>query len=332
MELELPVESGYRDLQRRPIVGSEPGERQADGLHLKLTPTTLTNGNRSTISADVALTAKADGQPVHLGYGKYLVSAQTAGSFGQLQNQNATIFGAFTYENLHGVGKFNGNKITGLPHSLLKHLKPGFIVTSVNYMGQPLVPTKGNPQGATHSTKIERIEGDTVVMDKGSINNPGNFPHSVYFYDNTLKNGHRELDEVEVVYNTINPGDKDTNAQFTLQPYQDLRANVHRITSNDTGQITLVMNWKGANEPVTFKEYYGTYTFANLPSEPNNHWTTGDGSIGQPNQNPFIPNDGQQAFHLNLWWGSWTGTPPATQQEVTVTNFQYEKDTGGARH
>ncbi len=146
-----------------------------------------------------------------------------------------------------------------------------------------------------------------------------------------LKNGHRELDEVEVVYNTINPGDQDTDAQFTLQPYQDLKANVHRITSKDTGQIALVMNWKGPNQPVTFKEYYGQYTFANLPSSPDNHWTTGNGQNGQPNQNPFIPDDGQQEFHLNLWWGSWTGTPPATQQEVTVTNFQHQKQSQALR-
>lgn len=303
---------------------SQNAQVVSNGLQLTLTPTTV-NGNPTTISADVELVKKADGQPFHPGYGKYLVSAQTPGSFSQLQNNNGPIFGAFTYENLNGVGYFSGDKITGLPASLVKELKPGFIVTSVNYLGQPLVPMQGNPSGSTAVTKIKRIESNgTVVLDNSSINNPGNYPHTVYFTDNTLKNGHRELDMVEVVYNTLDSGDKTTDAQFTLQPYGDLAANVHRITTQDNGQITLVMDWKGPKEPVKFEEYDGTYNLSDLPKAPSIEWTTGNGKNGTPDQNPFIPDNGHQTFHLNLWWASWTGVTPTTPQQVTVTNFQYK--------
>jgi hypothetical protein len=308
----------YQDGQ---LWSSNNAQVTANGLQLTLTPTIL-DGKPTTISADVELVQKADGEPFHPGYGKYLVSAETPGTFAQLKNSNGPIFGAFTYENLMGVGQFNGNRITGLPQSLINHLHPGFQVTSVNYLGQPLVPTKVN--GVGENTKIERIEGNTVVMNKSSINNPGNYPHTVYFLDNRLKNGHRELDMVENVYNTLDPNDKTTNAQFTLQPYQELNGNVHRFTSNDNGQMTLVMDWKGANEPVKFEEFNGTYNFSDLPATPNVKWTTGNGQNGTPNQNPFIPDNGQQTFHLNLWWAWWTGTTPTTPQTVTVTNFEYK--------
>ena len=84
------------------------------------------------------------------------------------------------------------------------------------------------------------------------------------------------------------------------------------------------MKWPGANQPVTFSQYDGAYTLATLPANASNTWTTSAA------QNPFIPASGCQQFHLNLWMGDFTDAsggynpPPASPQEVVVTNFQYQ--------
>ncbi len=283
------------------------------GLQLKLTPTTLDNGTKSTTSADLELVGKVgDSKPFHPGYGQYLVSA--TGNFNQLASTNG-LFGAFTYENLSGIGYFDGNKITRLPNSVIKDLKPGYAVSSTNYLGNSLLPD---------DTKIDRIASGIVHLDKSSINNPGNYPHSIYFTDNRLKNAHRELDTIEVVRDPNTPG---TNAQFTLQPWNALPGppypNVNRFSVGDTTQITVWMDWKGPNKPVTFKEYNGLYNMSDLPATPSYEWKTGD-KDHPPDQDPFIPDDGLQTYHLILWYAHWLGAAPTTTQTVTVANFQYK--------
>lgn len=117
------------------------------------------------------------------------------------------------------------------------------------------------------------------------------------------------------------------NAQFTLQNYRGLPGfeNIRRYTINPVTQITLVMQWNGANQPVTFKQYDGAFTLATLPTTPpDNQWTT------SPNQNPFIPDNGCQKFHLNFWMGNFAqaangiNPAPAAPQEIVITNFQYQ--------
>ena len=135
------------------------------------------------------------------------------------------------------------------------------------------------------------------------------------------------------------------NAQFTLQPWDksDTTAswtNLNRYTINaDAQTITLVMTWPGANQPVTFDEYDGTFTFeGGLPAQPNNTFK----SVAA--QNMFIPATNCERFHLNLWMGFFANPaakairecqergvncppnpPPSTlPQEVVVTNFEFK--------
>jgi hypothetical protein len=150
----------------------------------------------------------------------------------------------------------------------------------------------------------------------GDVNNPG-----------------RELDLAEVSRWGHAPGTPcrisppalcPGNSQFTVQNWDAQPDNLHRYTINDgVDTITLVMKWPGANQPVTFSQYDGAYTLDTLPATPANTWTT------SADQNRFIPADGCQQFHLNLWMGDFTDAangynpPPAGPQEVVVTNFQY---------
>ncbi len=117
------------------------------------------------------------------------------------------------------------------------------------------------------------------------------------------------------------------NAQFTLQKYASLPdyQNIRRYTiSASANQITLVMVWSGANQPVTFKQYNGSFTLATLPSTPDNQWTTSG------NQNQFIPDSNCQKFHLNFWMGNFSkavngiNPPPSSPQEILITNFQFQ--------
>jgi len=114
------------------------------------------------------------------------------------------------------------------------------------------------------------------------------------------------------------------NAQFTVQKWDANPKNLHRYTIAPGVQtVTLVMQWTGANQPVTFSQYAGAYTLDTLPATPAYTWTT------TPEQNPFIPASGCQQFHLNLWMGDFTDAsggynpPPSAVQEVVVSNFQY---------
>jgi hypothetical protein len=106
-----------------------------------------------------------------------------------------------------------------------------------------------------------------------------------------------------------------TNAQFTLQPWQP-QGNVHRITLQDQGDITIVMNWPDEATPVTYSIYYGIYDFNSLPTTPDFTWTTSS------NQNTYIPNEGYQTIHFNLWRQP-QSVIPSGDQEVIIKKFQH---------
>lgn len=134
--------------------------------------------------------------------------------------------------------------------------------------------------------------------------------------DGTQVNAHHELDMVEISrWGKLS--DK-TNAQFTLQPWEANNRNVHRITLTDSGDVTLVMHWPGPGVPVTFNAYYGIYDLSNLPATPDVTWTTA------ADQNVFIPTDGCQTVHLNLWREPANVVTPTGNQEVVVKKFQYK--------
>jgi len=135
--------------------------------------------------------------------------------------------------------------------------------------------------------------------------------------DPSQTNSHHELDMIEAS-RWGNPGKK-TNAQFTLQPWEALGTNVHRITlKEDTKEITLLMDWPGEGVPVTFSVFYGLYSdISSLPKTPNITWTTAS------DQNKFIPKEGCQTVHLNLWRQPPGQVTPDADQKVTVHHFQY---------
>jgi hypothetical protein len=155
--------------------------------------------------------------------------------------------------------------------------------------------------------------------------------------DPSQLNRNHELDIAEIgrfngMPNTV------SNAQFTLQPayygstYNNAPA-IHRITiPNNPQYITLVMQWDGPNQPVTFREYTGIHTLETyLRATPDNTWTTGNGTNGQPNQNVLIPNDGDQTVHFNLWRSPGDSSiPPNTHLNVEIVYFQYKPLEGGA--
>jgi len=92
---------------------------------------------------------------------------------------------------------------------------------------------------------------------------------------------------------------------------------------NGKKTITLVMQWRGANKPVSFAQYDGPFSFANLPTKADNSWTTSAG------QNQYVPATNCERFHLNFWFGNYaakqTPNPPPSKlpQEVVVTNFEF---------
>ncbi|MCB0728624.1 MAG: hypothetical protein KDD00_14270 [Ignavibacteriae bacterium] len=145
------------------------------------------------------------------------------------------------------------------------------------------------------------------------------------------QNPYRELDLAEIsrwgTPPSSNVNDKrlaEGNAQFAVQEWDKLSVNLKRYSINEgVKEITLVMKWTNANSPVTFSQYDGIFTLDNLPAKPNNTYTT------TASQNPFIPADGCQLFHMNLWMGNYgqgekhPGPSNNQPQEVVVTNFDY---------
>lgn len=121
------------------------------------------------------------------------------------------------------------------------------------------------------------------------------------------------------------------NSQFAIQlwdkPGPGDPRNVHRYTIADNVQdITLVMEWTAAQQPVTFKQYNGSFTLENLPANPDNTFTT------TAAQNRFIPDSDCQRFHANFWMGNFgkavkglnPGPKNGQPQDVVLTNFQYQ--------
>jgi hypothetical protein len=117
------------------------------------------------------------------------------------------------------------------------------------------------------------------------------------------------------------------NAQFALQIYDRNRLNVHRYTIADSVQeITLVMEWTAAHQPVTFKQYNGLFTLENLPSDPDNMFPSSE------DVNKFVPDSDCQRFHMNFWMGNFgktvdglnPGPSNGQPQDVVITNFQYQ--------
>lgn len=114
------------------------------------------------------------------------------------------------------------------------------------------------------------------------------------------------------------------NAQFTLQPADALRRNIHRYTIDEgVRTITLVMRWHGAKQPVSFSQYNGKFTFADLPATASHEWTS------SPIQDEFIPATRCERFHVNFWNGNDAAgvepNPPPSilPQEVVMTNFVF---------
>jgi hypothetical protein len=295
---------------------------ESDGLHLKLA-NAMIDGKLQFASADVELVANSTGAPFNPGFGTYLVSAKTAGTaatFNQFAKDPLAIFGAFTYEGLHGVGKMSTNQITGLPETLVARLKPSMVVIAVNYEGLLFYPV---------NTRIERIEGTKVIVSKDVQVNPGDVLHTVSFEEprsETLINTQHELDLLEV--SRFGSKSEATNAQFVLQPTDPGKggsnANIKRITLDEAPSqgITVVMHWPGAKMLVTFDVYYGNYTLDNLPTMPAITYTT------PKDQDKYVPDSSYQTFHLNMWQAFWKfnkdgNKGQADPAEIIVTNFQY---------
>lgn len=115
------------------------------------------------------------------------------------------------------------------------------------------------------------------------------------------------------------------NAQFALQIYDYPPLSVHRYTiADNVDEITLVMEWTAAHQPVTFKQYNGLFTLETLPPTPDNVFTSTE------DQNPFVPDSDCQRFHMNFWMGNFGKTVkglnpgPKESQEVVITNFQHQ--------
>lgn len=226
------------------------------GLHLYVRPDNVGQGSEY-MAAEVVLLEDSSGNPVYLGYGKYLVNAyvNTASSWDAM-DPNVTL-GLFTYER-------DGTGTTDNPNRELDLAE---------------ISRWGHPKGQKNC--VDRV-----------------------------------------------PQLCEGNAQFTLQNYEALPGfeNVHRYTIDPgVNQITLVMTWNGANQPVVFQQYNGTYTLSTLPATANHEWTT------SANQDRFIPAAGCERFHINFWMGNYPqandngrNPPPAAPQEVTITNFQFQ--------
>lgn len=163
-----------------------------------------------------------------------------------------------------------------------------------------------------------------------------NVAFGLFTFDKTgtynSNNPYREIDLAEIsrwgvppASNVLDPRLAVGNAQFAIQLWNSYPQNVKRYTINPVKEITLVMKWTGEGQPVTFYQYDGIYTLDNLPGSSAQTWTTAK------EQNKFIPNDGCQLFHMNLWMGNFgegnahPGPSNGQTSEVVVTNFQYRK-------
>jgi hypothetical protein len=151
----------------------------------------------------------------------------------------------------------------------------------------------------------------------------------------TVHNPYRELDLAEIsrwgqIVSECTISDTrigcQGNSQFALQIWDAEKANIFRYTINaGVTEVTLVMKWNGANQPVTFQQYNGSFGLGNLPAAANTEWTT------PVSQNKFVPDSDCQRFHLNFWLGNYSSHPTphpgpsnGQDQEIVITNFQYQ--------
>ena len=302
----------------------------SDGLQLSLANASI-DGKPQFAGADVALVAKADGQAFNPGYGTYFFSAKptNGGTFNAFTQNSLAIFGAFTYENIHGIGTTaqGSNEITNVQPALIAQVKrqTGKVyVTGHDYQGKQAFTI-----GPNNPTFIKEIRGDKIILSKPALsgsNSALSGPHTLYFTDDSLANRHRELDEIEI--SRFGNPNESTNAQFALQPTGSDQggtpANVKRITLNDSGAVSVLMKWTGPRKPVTFSVYYGQYSSESQlkGKTPNIEYKTSD-------DNKYVPNSQDQAFHFNLWQAFWNfnrngNSGQASPTAVTITKFQYE--------
>lgn len=176
--------------------------------------------------------------------------------------------------------------------------------------------TPGNPPPRIYPGYGTYLVAATTSGSFNDIANNCCFGAFTYRYDadSSQVNSHHELDMIEC--SRWGDSSDPTNAQFTLQPWEPT-GNVHRITLQDSGQITIVLNWPGADQPVTYSIYYGLYDLASLPSTPDITWTIAS------SQYQYVPDAACQTVHLNLWRQPPQTVFPQGNQEVIVTNFQY---------
>ena len=185
-------------------------------------------------------------------------------------------------------------------------------------------PIKGNPNnpGSPPQRKYpgfgKYLVAAQTPTDFNTLANNCCFGAFTYQFlaDPSITNQHRELDMLEC--SRFGNAGEPTNAQFTLQPWKPT-GNVHRITiQSGKSEITLVMDWQAQGKPVTFNLYYGLYEFNTLPGSPDITWTTA------ANQDTYIPNQGCQIVHFNLWRQPPASVTPSEDQHVTIKRFQYQ--------
>jgi hypothetical protein len=143
-----------------------------------------------------------------------------------------------------------------------------------------------------------------------------------YQYSNApgTDNVHREIDLLEVLR-----GGK-SNAQFTLQPWE------HKPTPWDpftlppnTGVLTIVLDWIVGGGFETYLHFYlfrGDYALDTLPPLSSAWRRWAPRSLGFGNLIPSHTDTSCERLHINLWLMH--GKPPASEQSVTVTRFQFK--------
>ncbi len=292
----------------------------ADGLTLS-----ITSSNGQSVASDAELWSKG-GERVHPGYGTYMVSAKvSSGTFADFAQSNPyAIFGAFTYQNIHGVGTVDGDRIKGLPKNVVENVKKGMSLDGT-YTDYSSGTPKPGQQMFQLGTLVKKVEGDTVILNKDSIVSSES-THTIYFTPNEKPNGDhlfnrkREIDGIEV----SKFGSNTANAQFAIQPTDPadggIAKNVFGLNLADSGAITIKMVW--SEKRVTWDLYYGSYSSLNelKKATPNLHAATSS------KQDKFVPDPSQQTFHLNLWafQNVANANPWPSPASVIVTKFQYE--------
>lgn len=194
------------------------------------------------------------------------------------------------------------------------------------------------PAGMGYGTYLVTAKMISGSPDFGSLDR--NVALGLFTYqqqrEDALANPYRELDLAEISKwgappnsNVLDPRLLVGNAQFAVQLWDKNPANVQRYTINNVKEATWVMVWSGGGQPVKFMQFDGAYNINNFPqydAAQNKYTTTAA-------QNNFIPSDGCQRFHMNLWMGNYgsaeqinkhhPGPSNGQTHDVAITNFQY---------